>query len=323
MSGEFLERVTSWAREQPTPVSVILFGSRARGDYGPDSDWDMALIYEGAPPSLDGLPRSIDGRDVDWSPMERSRAIRQLNVCGIPHAAAADGLCLHGAPLPTPEWSEVNIAAAWDSLFEAHCEIHQCIRSLADHWTRPSDLRRGYYTAAARQSAMAGELLCKAVMSMRGLEAQGSHSVVDLCKTIERAYPADPLLPLLRECNGETARAHLNVYTDVPFQREPVDASARRLAGVLHAFGEVIATVCDVSFAVEDRATLKVVAVQRDAIRLELRRLRSSDCPRDTLQRIEVGAASGPSTPELWDRLMVTPLGRTPERGGRAPQKGR
>ena len=43
--GEFIERGTNWAREQPTPVSVILFGSRASGDHGPDSDWDIALLY--------------------------------------------------------------------------------------------------------------------------------------------------------------------------------------------------------------------------------------------------------------------------------------
>ena len=114
--GEFIERVSRWAQDQPTPVSVILFGSRARGDHGPESDWDIALVYEGALPSLKGLPRSIDDRDVDWSLMERSGAIRRLNVCGIPHAAAADGLCLHGAPLPRPETNEANIAATWDNL---------------------------------------------------------------------------------------------------------------------------------------------------------------------------------------------------------------
>ncbi len=320
--GEFLERVTNWAREQPTPVSVILFGSRARGDHGPDSDWDIALVYEGAPPSLDGLPRSIDDHDVDWSPMERSRAIRQLNVCGVPHAAAADGFCLHGAPLPMPEWNEVNIAAAWDSLHEAHREVRHGIRALADYWTDPPRLRWGYDTAVARQSAMAGELLCKAALSMRGVEPQRSHSVEELCNDLEDACPADPLLPLLRECDGGTAQAHVNVYANLSFPREAVGESSRRLASVLRASGQVVAAACDGSFAEKSRVKLEAVTARREAFRRETRELRSSDCTRDILRRIEDGAEAGPNTSELWDRLMAVPLGRTTDREGRRDASG-
>ena len=323
MPGKFLERVTNWAREQPTPVSVILFGSRARGDHGPDSDWDIALVFDGERPSLDGLPPLLDGARVDWSLMDRSFAIRRLNVCGIPHAAAADGLCLLGTPLPPPEKNEMNIPAAWDNLYEAHGEMRGGIHALVNYWTGHPGLRWGYDTDAARRSAMAGELLCKAALSMRGVEPQRSHSVEELCKDLEGAYPADTLLPLLRECDGGTAQAHVSVYADLSSQREDVGTSARRLARVLRASGEVVGAACDVSFAEEGRAKLKGVTDRREAFHREMRELQSSDCPRDILRRIESGAEAGPSVTELWDRLMAPPPVRTREEHGREPSRRR
>ena len=35
------------------PVEVILFGSRARGDDGPDSDWDLLVVLDDDAPAED------------------------------------------------------------------------------------------------------------------------------------------------------------------------------------------------------------------------------------------------------------------------------
>ena len=320
--GDFLERVTRWAQDQAAPVSVILFGSRARGDYGPESDWDVALVYDGECPSLDGLPGSIGDRDVDWSPIERSHAIRRLNVCSVPHAVAADGRCLHGVPLPMPERKDVNIPIAWDNLFEAHGEMRSGVRDVVDHWVQSREWRPHYNTAVARRSAMAGELLCKAVLSLRGVEPRRSHSGAELCKDLERACPTDPLLPVLRECDGLTKKAHVSVYGDVKLAREPVGVSARRLAAVVRAFGEVWTAVCDTSRADEGRDSMGRLVALGDRLREDVDWLCSSNCPADISQQVQAGLDAWPDTSELWDRLLAPSAGRTREgedRGRGAP----
>ncbi len=314
----FMERVARWARSQPDQVSVILFGSRARGDHGSDSDWDIALLYEGELPSLEGLPSTIENRDVDWVPIERSRAARRRNVCGVSHAVAASGLCLHGTPLPRPERKDVNIRVAWDLLYEAHGEMRGGMHALADYWMQPPHRRWGYDTSAARQGAMAGELLCKAVLSMRGVEPRRSHSVAELCDDLERASPRDRLLPLLRGCDGLTEKAHVGLCSASDDPREEIGVSALRLAAVLRSSGEVLAALCDASFANEGRVGLEEVAARREALRRGMDRIHSSDCPRDVLLRIKTALEAGPDDSELWKRLVADPPARALETAGPA-----
>lgn len=56
----FQQRVGRWAEGRPAVTSVILFGSQARGDNGPDSDWDIAVLFDGHRPSLAGRPRLLE-----------------------------------------------------------------------------------------------------------------------------------------------------------------------------------------------------------------------------------------------------------------------
>lgn len=314
----FMERVTGWARGQPDEVSVILFGSRARGDHGSDSDWDFALLYEGELPSLEGLPSRLENRDVDWVPIERSRAVRRRNICGVPNAVAADGLCLHGTALPRPERKDVNVRSAWDLLYEAHSEMRGGMHALADYWMQPPRRRWGYDTSAARQGSKAGELLCKAVLSMRGVEPRRSHSVSELCDDLERASPGDPLLPLLRSCDGLTENAHVSVYPGLDHPREEIGVSALRLAAVLRSSGEVLAALCDVSFANEGRVGLAEVVARREALRSGMDQMQSSDCPRETLLQIKAALEAEPDDAELRDRLLVDPPARDLETAGPA-----
>ena len=47
----------NWAEQHPTLKLLILFGSRARGDHAPASDWDIAYLSDPSP-----------GKGVTWFP---------------------------------------------------------------------------------------------------------------------------------------------------------------------------------------------------------------------------------------------------------------
>ncbi|MDE0104927.1 MAG: hypothetical protein OXN89_21320, partial [Bryobacterales bacterium] len=80
----------------------------ARGEHGSESAGDSALVYEGRLPSLDSLPRTLEDRDMDWAPIERSSTLRCLNVCRTQHSVPADGRRLHGIPLPGTARKDVS-----------------------------------------------------------------------------------------------------------------------------------------------------------------------------------------------------------------------
>ena len=105
-----------------------------------------------------------------------------------------------------PERKDVNIPIAWDNLFEAHNAMRAEMRDMTAHWSLPPEWRREYNTSVATRSALGGELLCKAALSMRGVEPRRSHSVAELCKDLEQACPADPLCPFSGSATGYQRR---------------------------------------------------------------------------------------------------------------------
>lgn len=58
-----LARLVALCKEEMQAEEVWLFGSRARGDEGPYSDWDvLAIIPDDAPPEIDSLRRAFQVR---------------------------------------------------------------------------------------------------------------------------------------------------------------------------------------------------------------------------------------------------------------------
>jgi predicted nucleotidyltransferase len=62
--------------DSSSPLAIIAFGSRARGDHDPDSDIDIAVIVEGTETNYKRLPEGITsglGLDVDLLTVPQER----------------------------------------------------------------------------------------------------------------------------------------------------------------------------------------------------------------------------------------------------------
>lgn len=45
-SSEFLNRINNEVRQYDKNAEIFLYGSRARGDFRPDSDWDILILLD-------------------------------------------------------------------------------------------------------------------------------------------------------------------------------------------------------------------------------------------------------------------------------------
>jgi predicted nucleotidyltransferase len=61
---KFMELLLEELRQQLGPhlKQVVLFGSRARGDSSPDSDYDCSLVMDQLPPTTDAIIGDITGQ---------------------------------------------------------------------------------------------------------------------------------------------------------------------------------------------------------------------------------------------------------------------
>jgi predicted nucleotidyltransferase len=90
--------------EEYHPERVYLFGSRARGDAGPDSDYDLMLVMDDPPPpSLERSRRTCEalrgmGTAADILIWSREAFDRRLHVlASLPATIVREGRLLHGA----------------------------------------------------------------------------------------------------------------------------------------------------------------------------------------------------------------------------------
>jgi uncharacterized protein len=84
------------------PVRVILFGSRARGDAGPDSDWDlMVVVDDDLPPERRTVRAAFEaiagtGVAADVVPVRASAFADMRDVVNsLPWFAATEGLVVY------------------------------------------------------------------------------------------------------------------------------------------------------------------------------------------------------------------------------------
>lgn len=97
----FLDAITRTIVDRFSPERVVLFGSRARGDHHPESDYDLIVVLETvldrrerARSIRNALPRSGSGIDVIvYTPAEFERS--RLDVGALAYAGETEGRILY------------------------------------------------------------------------------------------------------------------------------------------------------------------------------------------------------------------------------------
>lgn len=165
-SEELLDRVRRTIEEAEPAAQVVLFGSRARGDAGPDSDWDLLILLDGpvSPERAAAIRQRLSdlGREngvflsavihsqADWQ-SARLRALplhenvtREGRLLGAAHAAGVAVATGTDHPLP-----EAAMAEARDDLVRYHLaqagETLQAAELLIEHGLLKDAINRLYY----------------------------------------------------------------------------------------------------------------------------------------------------------------------------------
>jgi predicted nucleotidyltransferase len=126
---EFLEMVVTGCRGLPNAEAVSLGGSRARGDFRPDSDWDFAVYYRG---------------EID---------VRPFDELGWP-----------GRVFRPFEWGRVMYGGAVFDVDGRHFDIHYRNLDVVEHWSAEAVEGRfevhilGFHLAGIPTYMLPGEL---------------------------------------------------------------------------------------------------------------------------------------------------------------------
>lgn len=209
------ERIRAAAEETlrrwPAAQAAVLFGSRARGEHRPDSDWDIAIITAGSGPRPDGLPLfDLDRADIPVLTAERVR--RRANALGgVECEIVRDGTLLaghwerpriEGNPVMTAEDYKKWMAGALGHAVEAVMQL-QVAASTSD-WMLASTACDGFVAATAD----AAERVGKGVFARQGIHPRRTHDMNMLLNDEERTNEQGRaylrrLADRLRELDGD------------------------------------------------------------------------------------------------------------------------
>ena len=177
--------------------NVILFGSRARGDYRPDSDIDLLLAHPGrsdddvrdkARCAAAAKTRSVYPEktlvDLIWfTPQEYDRLRRSIN--SVAAIAAREGIAMDGQPAGNSHNGETgDYSAEWtitgQRCYRARAHLRMLRRAIQD---------REIMLMIGQQAHQAMEHAIKALISAAGRRYPRHHELLDLETVMRRADP--------------------------------------------------------------------------------------------------------------------------------------
>ena len=87
----------------------MLFGSRARGDERPDSDWDVMAVWDAVRPVVFAPFVSHEGAPVNWASASRTELLAGCHRGGsLARSVCAYGRVVWGEPIAVPGWQEAR-----------------------------------------------------------------------------------------------------------------------------------------------------------------------------------------------------------------------
>jgi uncharacterized protein len=226
-----LEPVVAYFR----PQRVILFGSRARGDFGRDSDIDLLVIVDDDTP-----PEKMNARDLyqsprfyrrgaDVIPMRAATFERYRNIVGtLAGEAEADGIVVYGPP-KGPLMKRVDPRARWEAV---------------ERWLAVADRdRRSAQALLALDPPEAGsvafhcqpavEKLLKGFLVLAAKRAHKTHSLDELGTMAAASFPQ--IGELVAEAKGWSRWAFEWRYPSSDTPPEPDQTELQRALTVIDA----------------------------------------------------------------------------------------
>jgi uncharacterized protein len=219
--------------EHYDPVELILFGSRARGDAGPDSAWDLLVVTDDDAARPPERP-PIWPADATVIPCSRSGFERDRDLVGtLANMADVDGVVVwqrEGTPATARRGRRVvgteerwRVARSWFERAKEDLEVARTFLTLSD--------RQLANTAFHLQQA--AEKILKGLLAASARPFRKSHGLGELAAWVSDLHP--DLAPELQDLDPCTswvgAGRYLDARTDVPITRtrwEPCFGAARR-----------------------------------------------------------------------------------------------
>ena len=220
----------------PAASAVLLFGSRARGDHLPSSDWDLAVVTDDPLNRPRDLPlldlAELHHPEMDVAFISDDDIHRHRNLLGrLGCSLARDARPIAGNWNPPPglKEPEMDCEMYHDQVSNSLLCIAATLRS-ALHARRSSTAAAGQRAANSfvNRSAVAAEHLAKAMLVRNGHQPRSIHDLTRLADGIAAESPE--LAERIRSLKGHTLTDHTAHCSDSPpATAESVRHAVRRL----------------------------------------------------------------------------------------------
>jgi HEPN domain-containing protein len=174
------------------PQRVILFGSAARGEAGPDSDIDlMVVVDDDAPPEMltsqaRNQARRGYRRPADVFPIRAATFERNRNIVGTLAAEAdIDGIVVYGSPKGPPPMKAPDPHARWEAVERWLVVAANDRKTVAACMAADPPLRG----SAAFHCQQAIEKLLKGFLTLAGKRSRKTHSLSQLGAVATASFP--------------------------------------------------------------------------------------------------------------------------------------